>query len=275
MTTTDTQTMHRVASRDGTQIAFWSTGTGPPLVVVHGATADHTRWAPVLPYLNPYVTVHAMDRRGRGASGDAPGYDVTREFEDVAAVVDAVARDTGAPVDLLGHSSGGLCALGCAALTPHLRRLVLYEPPADREAAASVPPPVQRRMEDLLARGAPESVLVTFFREVVQMPEHEFSRYRALPAWRARVAAAHTLTRELRAVRERPFDPDSTRAITAPTLMLLGGDSPAFMQADTRTIADALPDARVSVLEGQQHIAIDLVPQVFAERVLAFLHAPG
>jgi pimeloyl-ACP methyl ester carboxylesterase len=35
--------MTRVASRDGTQIAYWTSGEGPPLVVVHGAPADHTR----------------------------------------------------------------------------------------------------------------------------------------------------------------------------------------------------------------------------------------
>src|SRR4029450_11134152 len=86
---TDEATMTRVTSRDGTQIAYWASGEGPPLMVVHGTTADHTRWRPWLPYLEPHATVHALDRRGRGASGDAPDYDVAREFEDVAAVVDA------------------------------------------------------------------------------------------------------------------------------------------------------------------------------------------
>jgi pimeloyl-ACP methyl ester carboxylesterase len=85
-------TVTRVVSRHGTEIACWSSGEGPPLVLVHGTTADHTRWRPLLPYLEPHATVHALDRRGRGASGDAPDYRVAREFEDVAAVVDAVAE---------------------------------------------------------------------------------------------------------------------------------------------------------------------------------------
>jgi hypothetical protein len=42
-------TMMRVVSRDGTQIASWTSGQGPPLVVVHGAPADHTRLRPLLP----------------------------------------------------------------------------------------------------------------------------------------------------------------------------------------------------------------------------------
>ena len=61
MTRTEEPTITRVVSRDGTEIAYWTSGDGPPLVLVHGTTADHTRWAPVLKYLEPHVTVHTMD----------------------------------------------------------------------------------------------------------------------------------------------------------------------------------------------------------------------
>jgi pimeloyl-ACP methyl ester carboxylesterase len=96
-------------------------------VLVHGASADHTRWRPLLPYLEPYVTVHALDRRGRGASGDAPEYRLEREYQDVAAVVDTVAPAAGQPVSVYGHSHGGIVAFGAAAMTTNVRRLVLYE----------------------------------------------------------------------------------------------------------------------------------------------------
>ena len=86
--------MTRTVSRDGTAIGWWTSGEAP-LGIVHGAVADHRRWHPLLPYLEPHATVHALDRRGRGASGDAIGYDLAREFEDVAAVVDAVAKTSG------------------------------------------------------------------------------------------------------------------------------------------------------------------------------------
>ena len=81
-----------VTSKDGTAIAYWTSGKGPPLVLVHGTPDDHTRWRPLLPYLESHTTVHAMDRRGRGGSGDGPQYTLEREYEDVAAVVDAVAE---------------------------------------------------------------------------------------------------------------------------------------------------------------------------------------
>src|SRR5687767_12504745 len=115
----------RVASQDGTSIAVQVTGRGAPLLLVHGTTADHSRWTPLLPALEARFTVHAMDRRGRGESGDAADYSLVREFEDVAAVVDAI----GGPVNLLGHSYGALCSLEAALRTSNLRKLILYEPP--------------------------------------------------------------------------------------------------------------------------------------------------
>jgi pimeloyl-ACP methyl ester carboxylesterase len=97
----------RVVSREGSEIPYWTSGEGRPLVLVHGTTADHTRWRPLLPYLEPHATVYAMDRRGRGANGGGPDCDVAREYEDVAAVIDAAAEACGSAVDVLGHSFGG------------------------------------------------------------------------------------------------------------------------------------------------------------------------
>jgi hypothetical protein len=46
----------------------------------------------LLPYLESRTTVYAMDRRGRGGSADGQQYALEREYEGVAAVVDAVAQ---------------------------------------------------------------------------------------------------------------------------------------------------------------------------------------
>ena len=105
--------MESTVSHDGTVIGFWRSGAGPALLLVHGTTADHTRWAPIVPHLEPYFTLYAMDRRGRGGSGDAPGYDLMREVEDVAAVVEAI----GGPVFVLAHSYGAACSLEASLLT--------------------------------------------------------------------------------------------------------------------------------------------------------------
>ena len=45
----------------------------------------------------------------------------------MAVGIEAVANESGRPVDLLGHSFGGICALAAAVLSPKVRRLVVYE----------------------------------------------------------------------------------------------------------------------------------------------------
>jgi pimeloyl-ACP methyl ester carboxylesterase len=138
-----------VRSADGTAIAVWGEGAGPPLVLVHGSLTDHTTFAPLLAALGDGLASFSMDRRGYGASGDAAGYAIEREFEDVAAVVEAVTARTGRPVTLFGHSYGAGTAMGGAALTGALGQLVLYEPGlgvayppgsiAEIEAAVAIP----------------------------------------------------------------------------------------------------------------------------------------
>ena len=114
-----------VVSQDGTPIAVSQSGEGPPLVLIHGAAADHNRWAPVLPGLEERFTVFAIDRRGRGRSGDASDYALEREYDDVVAVVESA----GDGASVLGHSYWGICAVEAALLTDRIRKLVLYEPP--------------------------------------------------------------------------------------------------------------------------------------------------
>ncbi len=114
----------RVRSPDGTPIAVWRSGRGPPLLLVHGMVADHsTTWQRVRPLLEERFTVHILDRRGRGESGDGPEYALEREAEDVASVVDAI----GKPTYLVGHSFGGLVTLEATRHTSCIARLASYE----------------------------------------------------------------------------------------------------------------------------------------------------
>lgn len=265
----------RVVSRDGTEIAVFSSGAGPPLVLVHGGLGDHTRWAALRPHLEPHVTVHAMDRRGRGASGDGPDYRPEREFEDVAAVVASVADTAASDVAVYGHSYGGLCAFGAATLTSDIGRLVLYEgwPPID-PAAWAAPPGSLERLEEQLAAGHRDQVLDTFLREFVRMSDQEIDAYRREPSWQGRVAAAHTIIREERAFQQLAFDPEEAARIVVPTLLMIGEQQTLDWQA--ATVAAALPNARTSVLAGQAHTADIVAPGLVAEQLLTFLdEQPG
>ena len=61
----------------------------------------------MFPLLTSQLTVCAMDRRGRGASGDSPEYSLQKEAEDVAAVVNSRSGSS----FVFGHSYGGVAAL--------------------------------------------------------------------------------------------------------------------------------------------------------------------
>jgi pimeloyl-ACP methyl ester carboxylesterase len=253
-----------VVSKDGTPIAVWRSGDGPPLVLVHGAAADHSRWAPVLPALGERYTVLAIDRRGRGQSGDAHGYAIEREYEDLAAVVDWAGEDT----SVLGHSYGGVCALESALLTDGIRRLVLYEPPMGFLAS---PEHVVQRLQALLDAGERDALVALFMQDVAGLPAEQVELLRSLPAWQARLEVAHTIPREERASREYRFDPDRFRVIDVPTLLLEGGDSPSPFKAAREALHATLPSCRVVVMPGQRHAAMDTGTAQFTEAVLGFL----
>ncbi len=258
--------MVTITSKDGTRIAYSRSGSGPPLVLVHGTTADRGRWVRLIPELEPHFTVYALDRRGRGGSGDAVKYAIEREFEDVAAVIDAI----GEPVFLLGHSYGAICSLEASVLTDKVRRLVLYEPPIPIDGPV-YPSGVPERIQALVDGGNPEAALEVFFREVVRMPDREFEVYRTLPTWKARITLAPTIPRELTIERSYRFQPERFARFSIPTLLLLGGDSPRMFRQAIDMVNAALVTSRIVVMPGQQHVAMDTAPELFLKEVSGFL----
>jgi pimeloyl-ACP methyl ester carboxylesterase len=260
-----------VTSIHGTSIAYWRSGEGPPLVLVHGTAADHSRWRPILPAFEQRFTVCAVDRRGRGGSGDSDDYAIEREFEDIAAVVDSL----GEPAHVLGHSHGALCALGAALLTRNVRKLVLYEPPVNVAADEGIlPPGVIDRLEALLEAGDRDGVVATMLRGVAGATPEVVQYMRAQPAWQARVSAAHTVPRELRVPEAYRVDLERFGDLRVPTLLLKGGESPATFEEGEKAVAEALPNCRIVVMPGQGHVAMDTATHLFTSEVLRFLVGP-
>jgi pimeloyl-ACP methyl ester carboxylesterase len=258
--------VEKIQSKDGVSLALQRYGDGTPLVLVHGTGGSAARWSPVVPALEARFAIYALDRRGRGQSGDAPEYEIQREFEDIECVVDAIG-----PAHVLGHSYGGVCSLEAALLTPHLRKLILYEPAIPVEGMPIYPAGFIARLESLLAAGEREKAAITFMQEVVRMPVRELENLRASHSWPGRVAAAHTLPRELRAHERYRFKPERFERLKIPTLLLLGSDSPDFFKAAIEVVNAALSNSRIVVLPGQRHNAIDVAPELFVREVLAFL----
>jgi pimeloyl-ACP methyl ester carboxylesterase len=249
-------------SHDGTAIGYYESGAGPPLVLVHGTTGAHWSFRYLLPELVGTFAVYAVDRRGRGESGDAQDYALEREFEDVACLVDSLER----PAIVFGHSFGATVALGAALLSANVRALVLYE---GSPGIAAVDEADLTRVEALVAAGDRESAMVESLQLFALTPE-EIEQMRASPTWPARIAAAHTIVREVRAEEAYEVTSERLRELAVPTLLLLGGESPGWARDGTERIRAALPDARVAVLAGQGHAATMTAPGLVAGEIVRF-----
>jgi pimeloyl-ACP methyl ester carboxylesterase len=67
--------MQRIPSPAGATVSYDAYGSGPPLVLVHGAFSDHqTNWAFVKPLFETQFTVYAIARRGRGETDATAGH---------------------------------------------------------------------------------------------------------------------------------------------------------------------------------------------------------
>lgn len=251
---------------DGVRIACEVTGAGPPLVLVHGAGSARWGFDLLRLHLEEAFTVTAIDRRGRGDSGDGDGdYAVALEFEDVAAVVDAA----GDGAFLFGHSYGALVSSGAASLLPSLPRLVLYEPPMGGVLAGEA---WTEGYESLLAAGEEEQAVGAFLRDIGGYTDAEVDAMKATPAWGSRLAAAPTVPRELRAEGALDLGGLELERLGVPSLMLVGSESPDWARRSTEAFAATLPDVRVNTLEGQGHGGSVSAPELVAREVSAFLN---
>jgi pimeloyl-ACP methyl ester carboxylesterase len=254
------------SSSDGTRIACHRTGRGPALVVVHGTSSDHLAWTGVTPLLAGRFTVYAMDRRGRGASGDGNDYQFQREVEDVLAVVDGI----GLGVHLYGHSFGGACAAEAATRVSGLGSLMLYEG-GPKPPGKFIPDDLILGLESSIARGQREEALETFALTVAGLSPAELEVLKRSPAWLARLAAVHTIPRELRAINDYGTDLQRFRSFSVPTLLLLGGASLPRRRLRMEALAGLIPNARLIELVGQGHAANQTAPHLLAEAIDTFV----
>jgi len=266
-----------VQSRDGTRIAVFSGGSGPgtPVLLVHGTGSDHTTWRVVAPLLAAGRPVHAMDRRGRGASieGDAP-YAAAREAEDIAAVSESLADRHGAPIRVVGHSLGGRLALAAAPRTAAIAGIVAYESaPGVRDAAEDEHD--ERLLVDLqadLARGDRGAVLERFMRDAVQMPDDELAAFRASDLWSTRAATAPQIVRELDAALHDPaIGIGALAGVTVPVLQLTGSATALPFRLGVLTLDRRLANGSVEVIDGARHAAHHSHPAEFVAAVERFL----
>ena len=259
-----------VRSADGTRIGFRRLGSGPAVVFVHGSVSTHTDWMPVARLLASRFTCFAMDRRGRAKSGEGVGpYSIEREYEDIAAVLAAAKVETGSDAALVGHSYGAICALG-AAMRHSVTRLVLYEPPLPAGgliAGENLVP-----YAAAVAEGDLDKALELGLAAFPRMPAAEIAALRSSKGWPRLRPLAKSWIRELEVMDAQNPDLTHYRALSCPSMLLVGELSPEHPMLDAaRALAEVLPGVRVEWLTGQGHGAMRMAPEMVAPLIGEFL----
>jgi pimeloyl-ACP methyl ester carboxylesterase len=212
-------------------VRLWQGPEGAVPVVLlpaTGETADD--WDAVAAALAGSRAVHAMDLRGHGQSGWPQQYSIEAMADDVVGLLGQITR--GDPVDLVGHSLGGLVACRAAAAAPQsVRRLVLE----DVGVLHPRPPDVPIR---------PAGALRFDWRVVEQV----------------------------RAQIDQPSSdwPSVLSAITAPTLVISGGAASPVTADQVAELLDLVQDSRSVVVEAG-HLVHAERPEEFLQALLCFL----
>jgi pimeloyl-ACP methyl ester carboxylesterase len=252
-----------LTSKDGTRIAYKKEGKGPPLLIMGGSLADHHFYAPLAQELANDFTVYNFDRRGRGASSDTLPYEVEREVEDVAALID----EAGDQVCAYGHSAGSALAIRAAAAGLGIKRLALADPPFtppsahDQEARAQHSSQ-KRHIEELNAAGDYKGS-VKFFLSDYGLPDESLEAMLQSPAGESMVALARVLPYDFAMLGDGIVPGDLAARITVPTAVLAAEGTPETAQA----LAAVMPRAEFRPMPASAH---ELSPAEIAKLVLPF-----
>ncbi|MFD5402918.1 alpha/beta fold hydrolase [Streptomyces griseorubiginosus] len=241
----------KTLSRDGTPIAYERTGQGPAVILVSGAMSTGGTVAPLAVPLSEQYEVLVYDRRGRGASGDTAPYEVAREVEDLAALID----EAGGEASLCGISSGGALVLEATASGLPVRRAAVYETPfADfLEGGERQNAEYTEHLTAALAEGRRGDAVELFLR-LAGMGEEMIQGARNSPMWPGMESVAPTLAYDNAVMAGGLVPRDRLASVTVPVLAVAGGASPEWMREGTRAVAEAAPNGSYRVLEGQTHM---------------------
>jgi pimeloyl-ACP methyl ester carboxylesterase len=248
--------MDKVVSKDGTELTYDVTGSGPGLVLVAGAFTGRAYFAEYAEALSSSFTVVAYDRRGRGDSGDTAPYAVEREWEDL----DAVRSATDARFACA--FSSGVMVLLQAGLP--FEKQAIVEPPYRVEGAPPAPERYLERLQEYVAAGNPGGAAELFMVEAVGQPREVVEQIRQTPMWAGLEAMAPTLVYDALQMRDSAVPLELLASTAVPTLGLYSNASPEWLQRSVRETAAALPQGSVEGHDGTFHT---LPPETLA-RVL-------
>ena len=264
----------RVGVEPGVELAVEIEGDGPALLCVHGFGGAKEDFADHLDGLAERWRVIAVDLRGHGDSdgpADPASYTLDRLARDVEAVADAVGADR---FRLLGHSMGGMVA----------RRVVLEHPERVdalvlMSTAAGPPAGLDPDLVDFGAALALDDwdELTRMLDEVAPLRTEAYQRlvderdgFADFVAWKWSRVAPPMWAALAPQIAHEPVDLDRLRAVTCPTLVIVGDLDAAFYDGSL-AIADAVPGSRLAVIGDAGHHPQFEQPEAWLEVVTAFL----
>jgi pimeloyl-ACP methyl ester carboxylesterase/DNA-binding CsgD family transcriptional regulator len=263
---------------DGTEVAYATDGSGPPLLFV-GGWLSHLEHSWALPAERAFLTAMARgrtlvryDRPGCGLSGPASAPTLDREVEAVAAVLAAARAElhVDGPVDVVASSLGVPVAIRWAAEHQDaVRRLVLYGGWAVGPQLSD--PDVREHVIGLVAShwGLGSDVLTEIF-----APDAPSGSRSAFAAYQQACCAGPFAASLLRLCHELDVS-ESLPAVTAPTRVLRRDGDRAAPDQQSRLITEGIPSATMRALPGRSHLPYigDVAPLV--AEIRTFLGLPG
>lgn len=255
----------RAVEANGTRTAYTMTGSGPPMLLLHGGEADHSMFEALGQQLRGRFTVICPDQRDSGATthGCTP-YDLADLADDAAALIDAIGFER---CHVYGTSLGGLIAQVMACRHPErVDRLILGSTWRVGRSLAEIAPDTARELTRLRA----------------DAPRHagEIARYFFPPlALQLRPAltsifSGGTRSADMRARRAALLASPprvELRDVRARTLLLLGADDRLVPTAASAALAGEIGDATVDVMTGVGHVGALQAPFEVAARIQRFL----
>ena len=269
----------RRAPVNGTQLAYVERGTGgTPLVLVHGSGADLRTWGYQLQHFGRSRRTIAYSRRFHHPNPPPSAGDVYSPAQHAADLGSLIGALGAGRADLIASSYGALVALMAAASEPaRVRRMVIVEPVAfsmlERGVESGGAAGVERARRQMRA-GQTDAAMRTFLSALIAPGAYELMPESARAMLRDNHAELLAEARAPLPGTAPPYTCGQAGRVSAPTLLVDGDRSAAFLREMTGRIQACLPGAERRTVPGAAHAVHAQQVQAFNALAEAFLQDP-
>ena len=246
---------------------FTESGSGPPLLLVHGLAISGEMFEPIVGPLAAHHRLIIPDLRGSGGSRNlAPPFSVKQQAADLSRLLDHLGIRT---TDVLGYSQGGPVVQQLALDDPaRVKRLVLVNTYAHN--MISLREKLEGHLVPLLIRllGMRRFARFVIALGMKQVPKERALRVIDLIA-RENAGVTARLWREAMAFDSRPRLND----IRCPVLIIAGSQDDAVPLHHAMMLHDGIAGSKLVTIEGADHALIWARPDLLLENVKAFLES--